>query len=57
MQVICIYMIGKTKQTLNWVAIEENFVDFVVSSGKGGKSPETKGHFELLSRAACSGTT
>jgi len=39
------------------VAIEENFVDFVVSSGKGGNNPETKEHFEALSRAACSGTT
>jgi hypothetical protein len=37
--------------------MDENFVDFVVSSGKGGKSPETKEQLEALSSAACSGTT
>lgn len=39
------------------MATEENFVDLVVSSGKGGKSAEIKEHLEALSRAACSGTT
>jgi len=37
------------------VAREENFLDFVASSGKGGNNPETKEHLEALSRVACPG--
>jgi len=55
--IICKYINVQRKHTLNWAAIEENFVDLVVSSGKGGKSPETKEHLEAQSSAACSGTT
>lgn len=39
------------KHTLNRVPIDENLDDLEVSSGKGGKSPETKGHLEALNSA------
>lgn len=47
----------RKKKTLNWVAIEENFDDLDVSSGRGGNNPETKEHFEEESSASNSGTT
>lgn len=43
--------------TLKREAIEENFDDLDVSSGRGGNRPATKGHVEALNKSWCSGTT
>jgi hypothetical protein len=37
--------------------MDENLEDFVVSSDRRGKRPETNAHFEALKRASCSATT
>lgn len=37
--------------------MEENFEDFEDSSGRGGKRPATKEHFEAFNRSWCSATT
>lgn len=39
------------KDTLKRAPIEENLEDFDVSSGSGGKRPDTKGHFEALNKS------
>ena len=43
--------------TLKRVAIEDDFDDFVFSSGAGGNKTDTKEHLEALSNSWCSATT
>lgn len=47
----------KKNDTLKREPIEENLEDFDVSSGSGGKRPDTKEHLEALNKSWCSGTT